>query len=534
MSEKTNIRSSKILELKNFGFSFPGEPPVLEGLTWAVEEGAFILLTGKTGVGKTTLLRSLKPEIAPNGIASGSLTLFGKDIAEMSHEESAARIGYVFQSPEAQIVCDTVWHELAFGLENLGIERDIMRRRIAEVAQFFGIESWMERRTDSLSGGQKQILNLASILVMQPRLLLLDEPTAQLDPVIEKNFLHALFRVNRELGITVVVSTHSAEAMDDYATGCSLLTEHGILTCELAESAEDASVNPTISASSTDSGTPLGSAALEAPISPTDPGIPIRSEILTDPEAPIASTASGCSASSPERVLSVRDLWFRYQKDAPHVLRSADIEVEQGSIHAIVGGNGSGKTTLLRLMAQVLKPEHGSVKNALAEHQALLPQDPKALFVCDSVRDELLEWQKRCGYTEADVDAMLERFSLEKQDHQHPYDTSGGQQQKIALAKMLLTDPELLFMDEPTKGLDHDFRSEMVEVFETLRSEGKTIVLVTHDLSFVAAVADKVSMLFDGEIVCTESPTEFFENNIFYRPAYKLKRREQKANGNDR
>lgn len=207
------------IEVRSLSFAYPdADAAVLEGLDWSVSQGAFALLVGGTGSGKSTLLSLLKPEIAPAGTRSGELRVLGEPVADMDVRASVERVGYVFQDPENQIVCETVWHEMAFGLENLGLARDEMRRRVAETSYFFGLEDWLHRDTDTLSGGRKQLLSLAAVLALRPRVLLLDEPTSQLDPVAEKNFLHALFRVNRELGCTVVVATHQPRPMLEYAT----------------------------------------------------------------------------------------------------------------------------------------------------------------------------------------------------------------------------------------------------------------------------------------------------------------------------
>lgn len=473
-----------------FGFSYPDREPVLSNLSWCVETGSFALLVGGTGSGKTTLLRSLKPETAPVGSRCGCLSVLDQPFEMWRDNGSAAAVGYVAQSPENQIVCDTVWHELAFGLENLGTPPDAMRRRVAEVAHFFGIEPWIRRGTDALSGGQKQMVTLAAVLAMQPRLLLLDEPTAQLDPVAEKNFLHALFRINRELGITVVIATHAPESVAAYGTVAFEL-EGGCLNEVPLERFAFARTAPF---------------ARTRLVARTTSSVVGRCEgvVVVEEDTPV--------------VLEARDIFFRYAREGSFVLRGTDLAVLSGSIHAVVGGNGSGKSTLLRILAGVLKPERGRVRNGCARQQALLPQDPKALFVCDSVKEELGEWQQRCGYDASDVERVLGQFNLIDLADCHPYDLSGGQQQKLALAKVLLTKPRLLLLDEPTKGLDPVSKREVARMLVACAREGVTIVLVTHDLAFVSRVASRVSMLFDGEAACTETTTAFFQQNLFYRP----------------
>ena len=472
------MASVKAIEARGFAFRYPESTASIGPLDWTVEEGAFQLLVGATGSGKTTLLSSCKPAIAPAGERAGALRAFGRPVAELDAREAAATVGYVAQSPENQSVCDSVWHELAFGLENLGVEQDEMRRRVAEVAHFFGIEPWFRRSVAELSGGQKQMTTLAGTLAMQPRLLLLDEPTAQLDPVAEKNFLHTLFRVNRELGITVVVATHAPEAMAEYATDMVELREGTLIRCFEPRA---------------------GVSAFRRSES-----VPVAPASAQDDEAAYA--------------VSLHDIHLRYARDADWVLRGCDLRVTAGSIHAVVGGNGCGKSTLLRAIARVVKPERGRVENCLAARQALLPQDPKTLFVCDTVAEELREWQANCGYDNAAIDGVLARFGLDARVSNHPYDLSGGQQQLLAFAKLLLTDPDLLLLDEPTKGLDAPSKLLVARTLCDLAQAGATVVLATHDLTFAALVADAATMLFDGEAVCTEPAAAFFAGNLFYRP----------------
>jgi len=501
-------KNMNALSISNFSFAYPDQNEILSGVSLDLAPATFALLVGATGSGKTTLLRSVKPELAPAGQKSGTIEVFGRTIDDLDVGQSAELIGYVSQSPENQIVCDSVWHELAFGMENLGTAPDAMRRRLAEIAYFFGLESLIHEPIASLSGGQKQVVTLASVLVMQPKLLLLDEPTAQLDPIAEKNFLHALFRINRELGITIVVATHTPEAMLSYATDAFRITDHHLEKIELGSCANSLAVSPVASHAAEEI---LHNSASD--------------ESTTHDSSVMASDNRRKSLIKKKAVraedFSVRldDVFFRYQQDEPWVLRGIDLKVEPGTIHAIIGGNGSGKSTILHVIADTLKPQRGRVTNKLSETQALLPQNPKALFVCDSVDEELREWQSRVGYTDQHLAEMIERFDLASLLAQHPYDLSGGQQQKLALAKLLLTQPRLLLLDEPTKGLDRESKREIARNLADLKASGATIVLVTHDLDFVQQVADRATMLFDGQAACSEPIEDFFANNLFYRLA---------------
>ncbi len=555
------------LEVEGLTFSYPDAPaPVLDDCSWEVPAGAFALLVGGTGSGKSTLLSLCKPQIAPAGERAGAIRVLGQPVDELSDAESARAIGYVFQNPENQIVCDTVWHEMAFGLENLGTPQDEMRRRVAETSYFFGIEDWFHAETDALSGGKKQLLALASTLAMRPRLLLLDEPTAQLDPIAEKNFLHALFRVNRELGCTVVVATHRPQPMLEYAT-CAFELRGGRAT-ELADMAA-LDVRLSLLAGGACSEAGCEKATDDAsPFVEAMPGANADEAACTcfgDALQPVAGDAGACARSNapgygvrgvvgdsstgfkrqvssaaarvgfrhgpnernaePAASLSNKDgaaaslagAWFKYPAGESWVLRGLDVRVGSGCIHAIVGGNGCGKSTLLAVLAQAKKLKRGRLRKSVRS-TALLPQDPKALFVAESVRAELEEASTLAGASAARVQSLLDEFGLSGRAELHPYDLSGGQQQLLALAKILVLDPELLLLDEPTKGLDLASRRMMAARLRALAAAGKTVVMATHDLDFAEQVADAVSMMFDGEIACTQPARQFFADNIYYRP----------------
>lgn len=470
------MSTSLALDIRNLCFAYPDGIPVIDGLSWELPEGAFALVTGANASGKSTLLRLLVPSLVPAGTLTGTRHVCGRELAEWSAREAAEGIGFVAQRPENQIACDSVRGELALGLESVGTPPDEMRRRIAGVAHFLGITPLMRRRTASLSGGETQAVAVASALAQLPRILLLDEPASRLDPIAERNLLHLLFRVNRELGITVVMCTHQPETCVDYAT-CGFELADGRLR-------------------------PLD---LEG----------LRAEAIAPVPAERGARRAGTDRG--EQVVIADDLSFRYERTGPWALRGADLAVARGEICALVGANGSGKSTLLQLVARTLRPQRGRVRNAAARSQALLPQNPKMLLACDSVEEELREWQRSAGYDDAAVAATLERTHLADRRATHPFDLSGGQQQILALAKLALTRPQLLLLDEPTQGLDPTARVEMAHELLRLARAGTTIILATHDLALASRVADRVALLFDGEVACQQPTADFFADNLFYQ-----------------
>lgn len=526
------------IEVRGLSFAYPGaDAAVLEGLDWSVPQGAFALLVGGTGSGKSTLLSLLKPEIAPTGELAGELRVLGESVADMDVRTSAERVGYVFQDPENQIVCETVWHEMAFGLENLGMSRDEMRRRVAETSYFFGLEDWLHRDTDTLSGGRKQLLSLAAVLALRPRVLLLDEPTSQLDPVAEKNFLHALFRVNRELGCTVVVATHQPRPMLEYATRAYRI--EGGRVREVADMASLGRREPLLSDGM------LGWGAIRCAkngvfcgregnlgfMEPSEdvssakntPKMDKSSEFVA--QMPLENRPEAFPRTDGSRILqkmhggsatTLSEGWFRYDRASGWVLRGLDVTFSTGAVHAIVGGNGCGKSTMLSVLAKTAKLQRGRMVRGAAS-AALLPQNPKALLVAETVHDELMEWASTCGYDEVTVQEQTTRLGLAGLEARHPYDLSGGQRQLLALAKLLLIGPELLLLDEPTKGLDLASRCTIARALRDHVETGGTVIIATHDLDFAEQVSDDVAMMFDGEIACMEPPADFFADNVFYR-----------------
>lgn len=509
----------EILTIRNLTFAYPAESlPALHNLSLSVWAGEFFVLLGTSGCGKTTLLRQCKPCLTPHGQQTGQILFAGKPFAALTEREAASRIGFVQQSPDHQIVTDKVWHELAFGMESLGWDTPTIRRRTAEMASFFGIQNWFDRDVSTLSGGQKQLLVLASVMTLQPELLILDEPTAQLDPIAAGEFLATLQKINRELGTTILLTEHRLEEVLPLATQAAVL-DHGTLLCcgpvaeigqTLRETRHDmVSAMPAAMQiwSSVPSNLPCpvsvqeGRAFLNA-YTAGKPTLPLR---------PVSMPAAG------ETRLAVREVWFRYEKDAPDILCGTSLTVHAGELLCLLGGNGTGKTTLLKLLAGLKRPYRGTIETHGTV--CLLPQNPQVLFSKKTVWEDLNDLPTATDTPRQQAERIrrcIRLCRLSGLENRHPYDLSGGEQQRAALAKLLLLQPDILLLDEPTKGLDATFQNTFAEILQNLLQTGVCIVMVSHDLEFCARHAHRCALFFHGEIV-TEAPArEFFAGNRFY------------------
>ena len=509
-----------LFELREYSFAYPGGADALRKCSLTVERSQFWLLCGPSGCGKTTLLRSLKPEISPCGRRSGELRYDGVPLKELSPVRSAREIGFVFQDPENQIVTDTVWHELAFGLENLGLPTPAVRRKVAETALFFGIDQWFDKKVWELSGGEKQLLNLAAVMAMGCGTVVLDEPTAQLDPVAARNFISLLLRIHRELGTTVILSEHRLEELLPSVTHVALMEEGQVAFAgppreftRMVTSTPGHRFLPALSAPSRIFAGVGGRG--ECPLSVAEGRLWLEKILkgVSAPSGTLQGEKHGAPASRKERdtALRVRDLWYRWP-GGDFILRGLDLELAAGEIHAVLGGNGSGKTTLLNLLAGVLTPVRGGIKVSGRRKVALLSQAPKAMFRFDTLREEL----EAPGVKKGEAEELAARLGLAGLLDRHPHDLSGGEQQRAALAKLLLRHPDILLLDEPAKGLDAFAREELRDLLLELRDEGKTILLVTHDAEFAARCADCCTMIFGGQRICTQPSREFFAGNQFF------------------
>ena len=617
-------------EIKNLSFSYPtaGGRKALDDISLTIERGQYVTFCGRSGCGKTTILRQLKSALTPHGKRTGQILFDGTLIQDVGLREQSARIGYVMQDPDNQIVTDKVWHELAFGLESLGVDQKTIRLRVAEMASYFGIQGWFHKKVTELSGGQKQLLNLASIMAMQPDVLILDEPTSQLDPIAASDFLNTVRKINRELRTTVLITEHRLEDIF-HASDLVVVMEDGKVLAadgprqigaflkekespifaampspvqiyfavmntndeilkkrsEKDEASkkwgeEKDGIEKTFEEKETSKAAQGGRVSDRLGTTENYEGVTNVQNLSIGKNMDIGSGMGGASEkltgssgitytagcpltvregaawldtlfdgkkltktviedadptlTDPEDIkdpaVFVKETWFRYEKDTPDILKGVVLRVPRKTLFAVVGGNGTGKSTLLKTICNTCKPYRGKVLidgkpvgkykgGELFRHNlAFLPQDPKSLFVKKTVREELLEMLER-GENESRIDEVAALCEITPLLAQHPYDLSGGEQQRAALAKVLLTDPKILLLDEPTKGIDSFFKQQFAEILKKLKGRGVTIIMVSHDVEFCAKYADLVSMFFDGSVVTTNTPNQFFSRNSFYTTA---------------
>lgn len=548
-----------LLEVKNLSFTYPRQPkdttepkPALSDVSLEIRKGEFMVLCGASGCGKSTLLRLLKRELAPEGEKSGEIIFCGKEQSTLSEREATCEIGYVLQNPENQIVTDKVWHELAFGLENMGVPTPVIRRRVAEMACFFGIDDWFRKKTTELSGGQKQLLNLASILSMQPKLLILDEPTSQLDPIAASDFIHTLSKINKELGLTILLTEHRLEEVFPLADRVAVMDQGKLLFVESPRQAGHelkkfdpnhrmllglpSAVRIYQGLDAEDVTCPLtvrdGRNFIEENYNNTITRLEREPEKKEEKDRPIA--------------MRMKDICFRYEKEEPDVLDHVALTLYEGEVVSLLGGNGAGKTTLLSVISGTNRPYYGKIevfgkrlqkyrgKELYIRKLASLPQNPQTVFLKMTVREDYEELAKVLGCKKSELEdkiqAVAQQLEITHLLDRHPYDLSGGEQQRAAIGKVLLLEPRLLLLDEPTKGIDAWSKRQLGNLLKDLRGQGITLLMVTHDVEFAAEVSDRCGLFFDHEITSVDTPEEFFCNNNYYTTAANRISRQQYEN----
>ena len=547
-----------ILEIRDFSFSYPDqEKRALTEISLDIKEGTLNVICGRSGCGKSTLLRQMKSVLAPHGEKKGMIFYKGKPLAELDHRTQSKEIGFVMQNPDNQIVTDKVWHELAFGLESLGYDNATIRLRVAEMASYFGIHRWFYREVKELSGGQKQLLNLAAIMAMHPSLLILDEPTSQLDPIAASDFLETVKKINRDIGTTVIITEHRLQDIIPFADKVFVMDQGKLITegtpgeigLELKRREHGMFLSmpvPMQIFASVDSD-------LACPLTVSDgrmwmqeylnlhPEVVQGTEIREAQEIETRGRKQGKNKKE-KPAIEVKEVWFRYEKESVDVIRDLSFQVNKGEFYALVGGNGTGKSTTLSLLCRIRAPYRGKIvldgqdirkfsdRELYNGYLGVLPQNPQSLFLKKTVLEDLysvIGGKKEKTSPEYPINMKKEKAiegivsltHLEGLLERHPYDLSGGEQQRLALAKVLLLRPKILLMDEPTKGMDAEYKEELGEILKKLQQHGITIFMISHDVEFVAEYADRVGLFFEGNIVTSKETREFFAGNSFYTTA---------------
>lgn len=552
------------IEVKNFSFQYPKENhAALYQVSMEVEEGSFVVLCGKSGCGKSTLLRQFKSVLASHGEKKGEILYGGQNLEDVDLRTQSAEIGYVLQNPDNQIVTDKVWHELAFGLESLGYDTPTIRLRVAEMASYFGIHSWFLKNVSELSGGQKQLLNLASVMAMHPKLLILDEPTSQLDPIAASDFLETVRKINRDIGTTVILTEHRLEDVIPWADKVYVMDKGRMIADgtpnEIGEQLRTMGHDMFLSMPAPMQIYAGTNSSLRCPLTVSQgrrwlseeletKGIKIKKEGNQEETAKKKSSIFEKLAAlkkEPEKEIPeirIKDVWFRYERDLPDVVKGLSLDIKKGEIFAVVGGNGTGKSTAMSLIARIRFPYRGKIYlegKEIGKYSddelyhgflGVMPQNPQSLFVKKTVREDLYEVidGKRERKSEAypiemkkkdAVEGIVSLTRLEGLLERHPYDLSGGEQQRLALAKVLLLRPKILLMDEPTKGIDNHYKKELGEILRKLSEHGVTILMISHDVEFCAQYADRTGLFFQGNVVTSEESKKFFAGNNFYTTA---------------
>lgn len=513
----------EIIRIEQFDFTYSGsEQQVLNNINLSIKAGEIVTLCGSSGSGKSTLLRNLKSILAPFGEKKGNIFYKGNPLENVPLETQVREIGFVSQSADNQIVTDKVYHELAFGLESLGCDNETIRRRVGEMATFFGISDWFYKNVDELSGGQKQILCLASIMTMLPEVIILDEPTSQLDTIAAGEFINMLMKINREIGITIIITEHRLEDILPYSDRVAVM-ENGVIIAddtpekvclELGNRNHNMFLSMPVSARIWNGCPDSGD---KCPITINDGRMWLKDynyncenvrcrKINTNNEADFALTDN-----AGQEVLSAKNIWFKYSKNTDDILKGTDITILKGEIYGILGGNGVGKSTLLSVLCKTRKYYRGRLK--CAGNISMLPQEPKSLFVKKNV------WQELNEVDNPYIKDIIEICRLEMLLERNPYDLSGGEQQRVALAKVLMTQPDIILLDEPTKGLDNEYKQVLGKMLRNLTEHGKTIIMVSHDIEFCGEWTDRCGLFFDGSIISQSDTRSFFTNNSFYTTA---------------
>lgn len=525
------------IKVKDLSYYYPNaEKPSLDKINLEIPEGQLVLVAGGSGSGKSSLVRAIAgliPEFY-GGSYAGAVYLDHKEVRQLNRSTLAKTVGMVFQDPESQLVMSNVEQEIVFGMENLGLSNELMQRRLIEVSSALDLSQYLNSSIAQLSGGLKQKVALASVLCMQPEILILDEPTSQLDPVASEEIFSIVKRLNEENGMTIILVEHRLERCFSLADRI-LVMDQGQIICDQVEPCN-------LAYWAVKNHSPFVPPLAKLFASVNYPEIPVtvkQGRALLKPcydiEKPVKVTAQVKKKTGIREIarinplLEVKNLWFAFQ-NGPEVLKNVNLCLEPGDFTVIMGGNGAGKTTLLKNLNGLLKPGRGTVKflgrdirnstvEELATSMAYLVQNPNDYLFLPTVREEINFTLKNLHLSDKGIaDELLVKLKIDAYKDVNPRDLSTGERQRVALASILAVRPQLLLLDEPTRGLDYELKSELGEILIKLQSEGTTILLVTHDVEFAAEYASNIVLMAEGSVIASGSKYDMLSNSAFYSP----------------
>lgn len=526
-----------MIEIEDLSFTYNGAAePALRRVSLHIEDGEFVLLTGPSGCGKSTLCRCLNG-LVPHfygGAMAGRVMIGEADTKKHATREPSTIVGMVFQDPENQLLTDDLEREIAFGLENIGLPPQLMRRRVEEGIHAVGLAALRRRPLRELSGGEKQRVALASVLAMHPRVLVLDEPTSQLDPQAAEDVLHTVKRLNDDLGITVVLVEHRMDRVIHLVDRVVVLDQG-----RLVADGPPRQVMAGTEVVRLGIGLPplvqlvgqLRKAGLvdgAIPLTVKEGRAVLREELKRAGPAAVPATAPcyGDVRIEFERV------WHTYDSGVT-ALRNVSLQVRSGEFVAIMGANGSGKTTLAKHLNALLKPTRGAVRVGgvdirdatpaqMARHVGYLFQNPNDHLVADTVEEEVAFTLKNLGFSPEKaaplVDGALAEFGLEAHRRRYPRSLSGGERQLVALASVVAARPQILVLDEPTRGLEHRLKVRLLGFLDRYRSQGNIVLLISHDVEMIAEGVDRVIMLSEGSVVADGDKRQVLSQALLFSP----------------
>lgn len=511
------------IEIKNLNFTYPLEKKKsLEDINLSIEKGSLLLVAGKSGSGKSTLGRAIVGTVPHfyGGTIGGQIKIDGKLIEKMSHKERAEKITMVFQDPEKQLMMNKVNREVAFGLENISANEKVIKRRVYEALQFSGILNLAERDITSLSGGEKQKVVVASALAYMPQCIILDEPTSQLDPSSAEEVINLVKKINEELGITVIVVEHRVNRWFDAADSIAVMDKGKI---RLFKDKEDFYNN-----CSEDEFMFLPDylkffKRIKIKFMPAN-FKKARIEFLNS-DISLKNEYENTYNEEHQTILTIKNL--SYINDSKNILKNINFTVNKGDFISIMGANGAGKSTFLKSIMGLIDYEgimelyNQNAKDmdlrSIAKHIGYVSQNPNDYLSKDTVYEEIKFTMDNYGiYDEKVIEEVLKELEIYDLKDKNPRDLSGGQRQRVAIASILVLKPEMILLDEPTRGLERELKLKLGKVLKRLNEEGTTIILVTHDTDFASSFCSRYILMFNGSIAADGGKKEVLSDGIFY------------------